>query len=725
VSGRAAAPLCVAAGLLCFAALLAFRLAAFARTAVPAFTEVRAAYQPSESRLLDRRGEVLAELRVDASRRRFEWTPLAEVSPALQAAVIAAEDRRFYQHGGVDVRALVAASWKSLRSKARRGASTITMQLATQIDPSVGRNEGPRTLRQKWQQMRLAWALERDWPKAEILEAYLNLVSFRGELQGVTAAASVLFGKAPHGLTEAEALVLAALLKAPNASAASVLRRAQVLAMSFRPASSPAFSREALTGAAAQALNRAAGATPPVSLAPHVARRLLRLTPRGTLVSTTLDADVQRTAIDTLQRQLLALRAQQVEDGAVLVVDNAGGEVLAYVGSSSGLSRARHVDGVQARRQAGSTLKPFLYALGFEQRLVTPASLLDDAPLEISLPGGVYRPQNYDGQFRGLVSVRTALAGSLNIPAVRALQIVGAESLVQLLRRLGFAGLDQAGDYYGPSLALGSGDVSLWELVNAYRTLANGGLWSPLRLTPAPAPDGQRILSTGATFLVSHILADRESRSVTFGLDNPLATRFWTAVKTGTSTDMRDNWCVGFSRRYTVGVWVGNFSGASMHDVSGVSGAAPAWLEIMEWLHRELGSAAPEPPPDVVEGPAQFRGREWFLVGTEPAVTMPPGRYPLPGIVAPTSGTVIALDPDIPPSLQRVVFEAQSAAEVRGEWVLDGKPIGSAARPHLWAPQPGSHRLVLVDEGKNAVDAVTFKVRGCRDPAHEKGCGLR
>ena len=232
-----------------------------------------------------------------------------------------------------------------------------------------------------------------------------------------------------------------------------------------------------------------------------------------------------------------------------------------------------------------------------------------------------------------------------------------------------------------------------------------------------PAAPARRVHSRTAAFLLSIILADREARSATFGLENPLATRFWTAVKTGTSKEMRDNWCVGFSRRYTVGVWVGNFSGAPMHDVSGVSGAAPAWLEIMEWLHRELPSPAPEPPAEVVavsmtQNVSEAGRAECFLAGTEP--TAPASRAPVaqPRILAPVAGTVIALDPDIPRGQQRVAFEAHIGSATRAQWVLDGKRFGSARKLRLWAPQPGSHTLVLVDERQAPLGTVAFSVRG-------------
>ncbi len=700
-----------------------------AEAAVPSFQEVCVAYRPSDLQLLDRHGEVLHELRVDDTRRRLQWTPLAEVSPALQAAVIAAEDRRFYQHGGVDGRAVAGAALQWVTGGARRGASTVTMQVATMLDPALRRRGGPRTLRQKWRQMQMARAIEAQWTKAEILEAYLNLVTFRGELQGVGTAAHVLFGKAPHGLAEGEAAVLAALLRAPGAGREAVARRAQkLLEVQGRQ-----MSQDGLMAAVAQALEAPRGTGPRVTDAVHAAHRLFRArrdspTEVGP-VRSTLDAALQRMAAETLQRHLLAVQGQRVQDGAVLVVDNATGEVLAYVGGSGDLSSARYVDGIQARRQAGSSLKPFLYGLALEQRLLTPASLLEDTPLEIPVTGGLYRPQNYDEQFRGLVSARTALASSLNIPAVRTLELVGAEAFVQQLQRLGFAGLRESGDYYGPALALGSADVSLWELVNAYRTLANGGVRSPLRLMPiadcglrnaecrATKSETRRVYSPEAAFLVSHILADRESRSATFGLENPLATRFWTAVKTGTSKDMRDNWCVGYSRRYTVGVWVGNFSGEPMRDVSGITGAAPVWVEVMRWLHRGMPSAPPEPPSGLIARRVAFSHDaeperiEWFLRGTEPRTSARVEADALPRIITPVSGTRIALDPDIPPDRQRVLFEAKSAGpHVR--WVLNGQDLGVATKPLVWQPAPGKHTVSLVDEARRVHHTATFEVRG-------------
>jgi penicillin-binding protein 1C len=682
---------------------------------MPCFADVRASYQPSDIALLDRHGTVIHETRVDARRRRLAWTPLADISPALQAAVLASEDRRFYAHHGVDGRAVARAALQLLRGGPRRGASTLSMQLATQLDPQrQQRRSGWRALAQKWRQMRRARALEERWSKAQILEAYLNLVTFRGELQGVAAATQVLFGKVPHGVTGAEALVLAVLLRAPNAEPSSVIRRAVAL----REIVDGGATQGDLTATVTHALGAPPGSGPRVTLAPHAAHELLRGAAPAAPVESTLDAALQGVAMDVLRRHLLALRDRWVHDGAVLVADNLSGDVLAYVGGADDLSSARYVDGIRARRQAGSALKPFLYALALEQRLLTPASLVEDTPLEIPVAGGLYRPQDYDEQFRGLVTVRTALSGSLNIPAVRTLQLVGVEAFVQQLRRLGFNGLVESGEYYGPSLALGSADVSLWEMVNAYRTLANGGAWSPLRLQPRDLPgDRQRLYSEATAFLISSILADRDSRSVTFGLENPLVTRFWSAAKTGTSKEMRDNWCIGYSRRYTVGVWVGNFSGQPMRDVSGVSGAAPVWREVMSWLHRNAPSPPPEPPAGVQAATVGFAGdveiarAEWFRDGTEPGSAAPALAGNHPRIVAPVPGTIVALDPDIPAGRQRVALEAQLGGTPT-RWLLDGTDLGAADKLLLWAPQRGRHTLQLVDDRRQVLDTVAFVVRG-------------
>ncbi|OYU78093.1 MAG: penicillin-binding protein 1C, partial [Burkholderiales bacterium PBB5] len=349
----------------------------------------------------------------------------------------------------------------------------------------------------------------------------------------------------------------------------------------------------------------------------------------------TLSAPLQRFAVQTLQTHLRELSGRHVEDAALLVLDNASGEVLAWVGSSGELSRAAEVDAVTALRQPGSTLKPFLYAQAIAERRITAASLLEDSDAQIQTSGGLYIPQNYDRQFKGWVSARTALGASLNVPAVRTLVMVSPDSFQKQLVALGLP-LKESGDFYGYSLALGSAEVSLLHLTNAYRALSQGGRTSPSVLSPAtsgPPPATTRAasrqaLDPRAAFIVGDILSDPMARARTFGTDSVLATRYWSAVKTGTSKDMRDNWALGYSQRYTVGVWVGNASGAPMWDVSGTTGAAPIWAAMMNYLHATHTSRAPKPPPGVVQAAVQFANpggapsteaarQEWFLAGTE------------------------------------------------------------------------------------------------------------
>lgn len=485
-------------------------------------------------------------------------------------------------------------------------------------------------------------------------------------------------------------------------------------------------------------------------------------------VQSTVRAPLQRFAVQTLQQQLRELHGRNAEDGAVVVLDNATGAVLAWVGSSGVLSQASEVDGVLALRQPGSTLKPFLYGQAIAERRLTAASLVDDSPAQINTASGLYIPQNYDRQFKGWVSVRTALAASLNVPAVRTLVMVTPDAFHRQLGAVGLP-LRESGDYFGYSLALGSPEVPLLHLTNAFRTLANGGRMGPVAFATPPATTKAGAASATtpaldprAAFIVGDILSDGNARARTFGTDSVLATRFWTAVKTGTSKDMRDNWAVGWSERYTVGVWVGNASGAAMHDVSGTSGAAPIWAAVMGFLHAREPSRAPKAPAGLVRaavrfGPAQPSAggspqpleaarEEWFVAGTQQALfamdsvaasadgTSARGQKgsqtagsnaaePTPSasasdaavataavarITAPAPGTVIALDPDIPPARQRLQFRAIGANLL---WRMDGKPLGRGPRV-AWLPWLGRHVVQITDAGGRVLDEIRIEVRG-------------
>ena len=646
-------------------------------------------------------------MRVDKAVRRLAWTPLAEMSPALLTAIVLSEDRRFWDHAGVDWTAAASSAWGNLWNTRTRGASTLTMQLAGLIDDGLARPGAGRSVGQKLGQVVTATRLEASWKKSEILEAYLNSVPYRGELVGIDALAQTLFAKHPSGLDAQEAAIAAALVRSPNAKAADVTQRAcGVLKLQQ-------LGCTGVVGLTEAALARRGAMPIGEQLAPHLGRRIVEV--GGPAVQrSTLDAQLQRFAALQLRRQLAELNGRNVEDGAVVVLDNASGEVLAWVGSSGDLSGAAEVDGVLARRQPGSTLKPFVYELAFEKRLITPATLLDDSPAQIATGAGLYLPQDYDHAWKGFVSARTALGASLNVPAVRVGAMVGTDALLERLNSLGLT-LPQSAGWYGASLALGSADVTLLSLTNAYRTLANGGLASAVLLKPAAAAAPRRVADAAAVFLVTDILADNNARVRTFGWASPLATRGFAAVKTGTSKDMRDNWCVGFTDRYTIGVWAGNASGEAMHDVSGVSGAAPVWQAIAAYLHAGAPSRPPGAPAGVVAQHVAFASKreaerdEFFLAGSQRALLRPSAevggaeRY---GISSPRDGSIFAIDPDIPPAAQRITFEGE-----RGAWRLDGRVLGVADR-WRWAPWPGRHRLELVGSGGQTLQSIVFEVRG-------------
>ena len=674
---------------------------------LPGHGTVVAGWKPSEAWLYDREGRLLDSARVDFQARRLAWVPLDKVAPAAVEALVAAEDRRFRDHDGIDWWSVAGSLRDRIEGKRARGASTLSMQVAAYLSAGLAA-PGSRGLMDKLRQMRAGAAIERSWSKDQILEAYLNLAGFRGEAQGIGAAALGLFGKTPEALTRDDALLLAALLPNPAAGAAEVSRRACAL------------SRESdcsrFAGAAASMLGPARSLALDPGLAPHLSNRLL--TQPGLRVETTIDARIQRLATRALRRQLQGLGGTRARDGAVIVADNATGEILAWVGGIGGASTAPSVDGANSYRQAGSTLKPFLYALGLEKGYLTPASILDDSPVQLDTASGLYVPQNYDRAFKGPVSARAALAGSLNVPAVRTLLLTGVEPFRDRLWDTGYRGLTESGEYYGYSLALGSAEVTLVEQAAAFRSLARGGRWSPLHVRKDAKAEPDRATTTPqAAWLVADMLADPNARASTFGMDSALRLPFWAAVKTGTSKAMRDNWCVGFTDRYTVAVWVGNLEGDPMRAVSGTSGAAPVWRDVMMALHAQAPGRAPAQPAGIETRAIRFTGnteqprREYFLAGTgmsEVVVAPPVSRRPR--IVSPVSGSVYALDPDIPVERQRMAITV--SGEVTGHRLqLDGRDLGAAdARPMVLAG-PGQHRLRLVDPGGRVVDQLLFTVR--------------
>jgi penicillin-binding protein 1C len=740
---------------------------------IPTFEAVRAAWQPADVLITDRQGVIMQRVRRDLQVRRLGWVRLDALSPTLEATLLSAEDKRFHQHGGVDWLAAGNALLEKLKTEVSReaahpqrharGASTLTMQLAALLDPALRpAHKQRRNWQQKWDQAAAALEIERHWQKAQILEAYLNLVPLRGETVGVAAASEFWLGKSVDALDLAEAALLVALIRQPQATPVRAGERAcgivaglstQTLAALARP------SCEVIKHLAEMRLNMPGGGRAYAQLAPHVARRLLAEMATRVPASTdgqearlmsTLDARLQMFVRDHLQQHLRELAGRNVEDGAAVVLDNASGAVLAWVGSSGELSAAAQVDGVTAARQAGSTLKPFLYGLAIDRRLLTAASLVEDSPLALTAENGAYIPQNYDRHFQGRVSARTALASSLNIPAVRTLLLTGAVPFYELLQRAGFSTLTESADFYGLSLALGGGEVRLLDLANAYRMLANGGRWSPVaplfaaETSPAP-PQERRVFTAGTAFIISDILADRGARAPTFGLENALATRVPASVKTGTSKDMRDNWAVGYTARYTVAVWVGNFSGQPMWNVSGVQGAAPLWRDIVHFLHADA-------PPPVVRAPAGLlRARvefedideaarlEWFLPGTamRRVASGVPGEAEKSAqtgmdaaeIAYPADGLIVAIDPDIPLPDERLPLRMRHQ-QAGYFWRLERQSAtpciqtlgeSGTAEGNAWQPLPGHWRVTLraADSGLQVAES-RIQVRG--SARHEAVC---
>jgi penicillin-binding protein 1C len=665
-----------------------------------------AAHAPSsDAWLLDRQGLRLHRLRVDMQQRQTEWTTLSDVSPAALAAVIQIEDQRFYQHNGVDFLALAHATWQNaFGNKTRRGASTISMQLyglLAQTNASSHRQR--RGVIEKIAQMRGAWALERSASKEQLVEAYLNTVGYRGELKGIHAATMGLFGKAPRGVNAQEAALLASLIAMPQAKPLVIARRAcRFLPKPCDPNDLPTVH-----------FSKPLGISQQDQIAHHAAARLLSGAKAGQIVQSTLERAIQGQAVTALNEQMRELAGARVEDGAVVVLNNQTGEVLAYVGSSGEYSQAADVDAAAALRQAGSTLKPFLYAQAIAQKRLTAASLLDDSALAIQTQDAQYVPRNYSRDFKGWVSVRKALASSLNIPAVRTLGLLDADEFVELLKAVGLRQLNQSADFYGYSLALGSADVSLLELTNAYRTLANNGVYSPISFVIGQQGQSKPVLNSQASFVVADILADNEARASTFGLDSVLRLPFRSSVKTGTSKDMRDNWCIGFSQDFTVGVWVGNASGAPMRAVSGVTGAAPIWRSVMLALHQRQAQSNRIAKADGIEQlEVQFdrnleaTRQEFFTAGTgvkKISLAVTPQR----AINHPLDGAIYAMDPDIPLQRQLLVFEQSGSA---GQWELNGQLIGSAQRAP-WQLRKGQHRLRLVRANGSSLDQIQFEVR--------------
>ncbi len=693
----------------------------------------------ASAEFVDRTGHPLRRLLVD-ERRYTVRCPLAEISPALIAATLAAEDQRFYSHHGADPLALARACWSSLRGRSpSSGASTITQQLVKLSAP------GSRTIPRKLREMWLSLRVERTWSKERILEEYLSRLDYGNLQTGIAAASSHYFGKPPRDLSLAESAFLAGLPKAPSrlnphADLAPALERQRWILQRLRGTARIGSSEHAR--AAAEPLRlRPPGAA---FAAPHFVDLLLQrrglLPEDGNKIHTTLDLELNGFVERTLAGQLRKIADQHATSAAAVVLHNPTGEVLALAGSGDYFqSGAGQVNGAWIPRSPGSTVKPFAYLLALQQG-ANPSTIVADVPTDFATPTGLYRPNNYNHRFHGPVSLRFALGNSLNVAAIRTLQAAGGPGpLHRLLCDLDITTLGHPAEHYGLGLTLGNGEMRLLELANAFGTLARLGVHRPYRLLREgySASSGTRsVCDEGAAWLIADMLADNHARAAAFGLHSFLAFDFPVACKTGTSSDYRDNWVFGYTPEFTVGVWVGNADGSPMRAITGVTGAGPVLHEVFLHLRRTRGTtwftrpagitdypvhpltghrvsaASPGanvekclwPPAD--ESPKDYDPKGRVRLGPEyrawaastqstlGALIAVAGAAPELRITRPTKGTVYFLDPDLPATSQWVSLHAESPSPV--EWTSPSLPISDSAGPRVQI-QEGRHVITAHD----------------------------
>ncbi|HYJ05539.1 MAG TPA: penicillin-binding protein 1C [Chthoniobacterales bacterium] len=700
--------------------------------------------------LLDRYGIPLREARV--AERFSRELALEEVPRHVIDAVLAAEDKRFFRHHGIDWLANVRAIVTGLsRGRIVSGASTITQQL---VKISERR---PRTLRAKFIESITALRLEQTWPKKQILAAYLNRLDFGNLNIGLAAAADYYFDKPVSDLSDAEAAFLAGLPKNPrklnpHVAAEAARRRKETVLRRMRENGQLDIARYE------RALNESLTIRPPQRRfrAPHFVEMVLQQlpeTPKAEL-KTTLDFRLNEQVENIVRERLAQLREQNVRNAAAVVIDNATGDVVALVGSENYFAPGvGQVNGAWAQRSAGSTLKPFAYLLALE-RGATPATMVADVRTSFPSADGFYRPENYNRRCYGPVRYRTALASSLNIPAVKVLLDAGGPAaLHERLRECGLTTLHRPAEVYGLGLTLGNCEARLLEITNAYASLARLGEFRPWRVLSTSATSSRHYSRPELVWQIADMLSDNSARTLAFGMNSALRFDYPVACKTGTSTDFRDNWTIGFTPEYSVGVWVGNFDGSPMREVSGVTGAGPILHSIFDYLHTNYGTSWYRTPAGIVERtihpltgklladadrkldgfkPSSFSTRdaggvrEKFL-----SDRLPPAEsradYDAAGnvqlgpeytdwfrsaensigdravlaaandalqITSPLPGSVYVVDPDVP-STRKIPLIAHGGTEV--EWQSESLSCASEAGRDFALASDGEHRILVTD----------------------------
>ena len=520
------------------------------------------------------------------------WTPLSEMSPALTEAFLLKEDRWFYWHPGVNPAALVRAATRTWRGASRQGGSTVTMQLARLIH-----RRNTRTTLGKLRQIADALWIEACYSKHDLLEAYLNLVPFGGNIQGAGAASRIYFGKSPARITLGEAVTLAVI---PQSPAARTLREPQLLRARARLAE--LYVRTHRTTAAdrrqLESPIPARADFPMPWLAPHFVDQLLTAYPTGSpRIDTTLDASMQRTVERQVRRYIDQHGDRGIRNASVLLVDSRDMAVKAWVGSADYRNESidGQVDGVLAKRSPGSTLKPFIYGLALDQGILHPRTILRDSPSSF----GPFTPENFDGRFFGPIPAEEALIRSRNVPAVWVSMQLRQPSLYSFLQTAGVSRM-KSEPYYGLALALGGGEVTMEELAGLYGMLANQGVLRPVTCISSKPAEGVRLLSPEAAFITLDMLR-HNPRPGDDG--SPTAPAPWPiAWKTGTSWGFRDAWSAGLVGPYVLVVWIGEFRGKGNPAFVGIDAAAPLFFRIADAVNlaRPTDPVPPaEPPPGV------------------------------------------------------------------------------------------------------------------------------
>ena len=599
----------------------------------PALLDLRDA---TSTVVTDRRGVPLYESLSGDGTRSVHLAP-AHLPDVLVAATIAAEDRRFWTHPGVDPIAILRALRQNVaEGRIAEGGSTITQQVAKLL---INRRSPRRSrgVAEKIREAVLALRLEHRFEKREILALYLNLAAYGNQVVGAGRASRTYFGGDPFLLTPAQAAFLAGLPQRPTGynpfrhrDSATARQRTVLRRMHAMGTLTPAQLEEARD----ERLRLTRPSSP--FLAPHFVEMVLAAAGDGrpAAIATTIDAGLQRDIAGIIESHRPALERHGADNVAVIVLDNATGEWLAWEGSGTygDAERGGSINGAVSPRQPGSALKPFTYALAFESGF-TPASVLADVPSHFPTaePGVLYSPRNYDGRYRGPLLARKALAGSENVPAVALASELGVPTLVRFLARAGLTTLDRGPSYYGLGLTLGNAEVRLDQLVAAYASFARGGeflepTWLPSS-ADVPAPARRSLVSARTAYWITDILSDDDAREYIFGRGGSLEFPFPVAVKTGTSQAYHDNWTVGYKRDVNVGVWVGNFDRRPLKSSSGVTGAAPIFHAVMQAATaRRHGAGGGFDQTPIVHPPEGLVEREICALSGMPANAWCPSR---------------------------------------------------------------------------------------------------